>query len=428
MTLSRRALFAAARAEPRPRAAGRTLIRGCEAVITMDPAVGDIEDGDVLIEAGRIAAFGKGLSADGAEVVDGAGAFLAPGLVDAYRQSWMALVVGAQSDFAPDRLAGRKAFMQRMQRSLSPQDLELAAYVGGLSAIDSGVTTVVDHPSAATSPAAVAAAGRGLARSGVGGVFCPPLASAAGAAPDGHLATGVWLGGADELSPEAAGIALREARALRPALILIDPVHVRGLAQAGLLGPDLHVVHGGLLDDEELALLAKAGASLAATPLPSYVEPGTAAHGRARKAGIATGVGLGSPVGYTADPFEHLRAVFFSLFRSKDGFDVAAPYKSPDTLAFATSEGARAVRLGERTGTIAVGKSADLMLVSTRRFGVGLLGTPADRLINFTAQDDIDSVWVAGVARKRRGVMLGVDWRALKAQVAAAQTRLFEAA
>src|SRR5471030_2685734 len=48
-------------------------------------ANGDIESGDVLILRGKIAKIGKGLTApDGVKVVDAAGKFVTPGIVDAH--------------------------------------------------------------------------------------------------------------------------------------------------------------------------------------------------------------------------------------------------------------------------------------------------------------------------------------------------------
>ncbi|MDH4989119.1 hypothetical protein QEZ47_27140 [Aminobacter anthyllidis] len=44
--------------------------------------------------------------------------------------------------------------------------------------------------------------------------------------------------------------------------------------------------------------------------------------------------------------------------------------------------------------------------------------------MNFAGLSDIDSVWVRGVARKRHGEMIGVDWASLKAQVVNAQQRI----
>jgi|GEM_PF-3669692 len=50
--------------------------------------------------------------------------------------------------------------------------------------------------------------------------------------------------------------------------------------------------------------------------------------------------------------------------------------------------------MGDVTGTISVGKRAD-------RIGFAMLGSLADRVLNFGSLADIDSVWVAGRARKR---------------------------
>jgi dihydroorotase len=48
----------------------------------LDPSTGRDEPGDLLIEGERIAALGPGLDAPGAEVIDAAGAWVAPGFVD----------------------------------------------------------------------------------------------------------------------------------------------------------------------------------------------------------------------------------------------------------------------------------------------------------------------------------------------------------
>ena len=76
------------------------------------------------------------------------------------------------------------------------------------------------------------------------------------------------------------------------------------------------------------------------------------------------------------------------------------------------------------TGTIAVGKQADLVLLRTDRIGFATRGSLADRVLNFGSRSDIDSVWVAGTARKRNGQMIGVNWATLKSQVAEAQERV----
>ncbi len=59
----------------------RKLIKG-SAIITMDPAIGDLQSGDVLIEGDRIVSVAPRIAADSAEIIDGSHMLLLPGLVN----------------------------------------------------------------------------------------------------------------------------------------------------------------------------------------------------------------------------------------------------------------------------------------------------------------------------------------------------------
>jgi predicted amidohydrolase len=67
------------------------LIRGAEAVLTMDDARREIAGGDVLIRGGVIAAVGAGLQAPGAEVVEARGCVVTPGLVNTHHHLYQTL-------------------------------------------------------------------------------------------------------------------------------------------------------------------------------------------------------------------------------------------------------------------------------------------------------------------------------------------------
>jgi hypothetical protein len=64
------------------------------------------------------------------------------------------------------------------------------------------------------------------------------------------------------------------------------------------------------------------------------------------------------------------------------------------------------------------------LLLRTDRIGFPTVGLLADRVVNYANQPDIDSVWIAGVARKRHGRMIGVDMAALKAKIVTASSRI----
>ena len=59
------------------------LLRGAEAVVTMDASRAEIAGGDVLIRGGVIAAVGQGLTTGG-EVVSARGCIVTPGLVNTH--------------------------------------------------------------------------------------------------------------------------------------------------------------------------------------------------------------------------------------------------------------------------------------------------------------------------------------------------------
>src|SRR5262245_8940269 len=63
---------------------GRPLIIKGGCVLTLDRAIGDFEDADVLIERGKIAAVRPNLAIADAEVIDAARMIVAPGFVDTH--------------------------------------------------------------------------------------------------------------------------------------------------------------------------------------------------------------------------------------------------------------------------------------------------------------------------------------------------------
>jgi len=72
--------------------ADRLLLRG-GTVLTVDPDLGDLPIGDVLIEGDTIAQVGPRIDAD-AEVIDASGRIVIPGFVDTHRHTWEAAIRG----------------------------------------------------------------------------------------------------------------------------------------------------------------------------------------------------------------------------------------------------------------------------------------------------------------------------------------------
>ncbi|MDG2520699.1 amidohydrolase family protein [Caulobacter segnis] len=460
----------------------RTLIRDVDAV-TMDPARGELSGVDVLIDQGRIAAIGKGLNVAGAHVVEASGMVLMPGMADGHRHIWQCVEAGRVVKTNHRQFSAEyQTWKMKWMPCATAQDHEFIAYYGGLQAIDSGVTALIDHAHGHHTADRTLAAARGLKASGVSGWYAHqvshtidygpgdtvPLAHAskqATAFTDAshweamrRLRAEVFGGSSDLLN---LGMALsvgsqgqpvervrteefEPGRRLGVRLITfhanrIPPypagrfghrgLGIRDLHEAGLLADDVHCSHGVGLSDDELGLMRQTGAMLCATCMAETFPRNAQARrdpamARGRKAGVRTGIGIDAPLAMTSDFFEHIRASYYAMAQHEESAAIVADYTSADLLDIATRAGYDAINLGGVAGKIAVGQRADLVLLATDRPGFPTAGSLADRIVNYAARSDIDSVWVAGRLRKSGGRMIGVDWKAMNAKLQAIQERI----
>ncbi|WP_088141345.1 amidohydrolase family protein [Achromobacter xylosoxidans] len=458
----------------------RTLIKNA-GILSMDAKLGELQ-GDVLIEDDRIAAIGPDLQAQDAEIIDASGMILMPGLIDAHRHVWEIIDMGRLVKSRPAEYASNyQKWKMRTIVCMTPEDNYLAELVGGLEAINSGVTTIFDFAHGQPTEDRALAAAQGLKDSGIAGWFgfqlgvsssygpgdTVPLAQADGQriaktsethwrtaerlqqelfsdssaplqlalAPSGNNGSSLDDIRAEWTRARGMGVGMLAAHIHKP-----EAPHAAGfmghrdsgigdLHDAGLLGPDYQATHANRLTDEELAMLRDTGGMICATAMGEFpyvmsADKGPSVHGRSRRAGVATGMGIDISLALPSDYFEHIRATYWNLYLDPEVRDVMKACSSDYILDFATGLGAKSVRLGDTVGTISVGKRADLLLLSTDRIGFGMAGSLADRVVTFACTADIDSVWIAGQARKRHGKMLGVDWPALKKRLVQAQERV----
>src|SRR5262245_20042260 len=137
----------------------RLLLRG-GTIISLDPQIGNLATGDVLIEGKTIAAIGPNLSATGAQVISAANMILIPGFVDCHRHSWegqLRRINPNAQTLAEYSNATHLSFATHYR----PRDHYVGNLLTALGCIDSGITCVIDNShnsrSAAHSDAAVEA-------------------------------------------------------------------------------------------------------------------------------------------------------------------------------------------------------------------------------------------------------------------------------
>lgn len=448
--------------------ARRTLIRNAD-VITLDSQLGELFGFDVLMDKGKVAAIGKNLTVDGAEIIDATGMILMPGLIDGHRHIWQSAHSGYSPKISPI-VGDYIQWKMRVDTCYTPDDAYLAQYAGGLLAVDSGVTSVLDFCHFLHSTEAVEQAVRGIRDSGVAGTFAwqlsrmptfgpgdrvvmDDLRGGISRTPDAehwriaeHLRS-LFTGNDDLLrfglaSPIYTNAPVRDTaetfariRQLQPH-ILATHYHrsdkafsdeslqnVGQMGRAGLLGPDYHIAHGHGMHDEELQMMRDNGSMICATTMGEHSYPFPSVHGRAARAGVKIGIGIDTGIAFTHDYFQHVRGSFYNLFRTDEGKAIALSMQAEDVLHMASGRAAEAIR-EERAGTITVGKRADVLLLRTDRLDFPTVRPLAERVANYASYSDLDSVWIAGVARKRHGRMIGVDLAALKSRMTTMTARL----
>jgi cytosine/adenosine deaminase-related metal-dependent hydrolase len=194
----------------------------------------------------------------------------------------------------------------------------------------------------------------------------------------------------------------------------------------GLLGPDMLFVHGAALGDDELKAIAQSGAGLSCTPETELqMGMGFPAAFRAREFGVRTSLGIDIVSNYSADMLVQMRMALQSA-RSVDSAELAVLGKAPrhvrrstrDALRLATLGGAEAVHLETSIGSIAPGKAADIVILRTDGLHMAPSHDDIAAVVFGARPDDVETVLVDGIIRKRDGMLVGVDLDRLKARLA----------
>jgi cytosine/adenosine deaminase-related metal-dependent hydrolase len=419
----------------RPDPGRRVLLRGA-VVITMDPQLKDLPEGDVLIRGSKIEAVARDLSAaarDGETVtVEMGGMILIPGLVDGHRHCWQnqfrRLIVDADLPSYMATTHGGFALHYR------PQDMYAGDLVTMLGAIDSGVTSILDFSHNTRTAAHSDAVFQAYKEAGIRAVHAsaPPNA-------------GPW----DEHWPDDL-VRLRDRyttpltsvrlaidfRRPRPAPDLITFARANGLAitfdgvlgpassremeelgRDGLLAPDVTIIHGTDMADAVWQHFRDAGIGVTLAPTSDEqigLSGGTPPIQKALDFGIRPSLSVDVEVSLATDMFSQMRCIIATQ-RSQSaalryrGEPAPAWVTNRDVLEFATVQGARHVGLGQKVGSLSPGKEADIVAIR----GEDVNNLPLNNAIGTVVQGadtkNVDIVWIAGELKKWRGDMLGVD-------------------
>src|SRR5712675_449511 len=147
----------------------RILLKG-GMVLSLDPGVGDFENGDVLIGGKKILAVGRNLNAT-ASVVDASGMIVLPGFVDTHHHQYETILRGILADGVLGSVNdGKKTYQGVIQGIFTPvylpEDAYISELVASLNQLNAGVRTTVDTSQVSHTPAHSDACIAGLKESG----------------------------------------------------------------------------------------------------------------------------------------------------------------------------------------------------------------------------------------------------------------------
>jgi 5-methylthioadenosine/S-adenosylhomocysteine deaminase len=396
----------------------RMLLRGGD-VIDTEPEPVVHRGADVLIEDGRIAAVGPDLGSDGAQVIDATDRIVLPGFVDTHRHLWQTPLRGLT--VGSDLRAYLELVIGRIGPRYRPEDLRIATLAGALECLDAGVTTVQDFSHIQYTPEHTEATLDALAESGIRAVYghgYPVFELDRRSPQDVRRVRARHFAGADgvltmalaPVGPSFSPIELAEQDwRLADELDLPIAVHVASgpvavrpigeLHRRGLLRPNTLYVHGNSLPDEELALIADSGAAVSITPTTEeLMSVGPPVVDRLRAAGITTGIGVDVVTTVAGDMFSVMRAT--QLTSAPNG---RPRVSAAEVLRMATLDGARALGLGDRIGSLRPGKAADLVLLRTDTINMVGAHDPVAAVVTAAHPGNVDTVLVGGKIVKRDG-------------------------
>ena len=151
---------------------------------------------------------------------------------------------------------------------------------------------------------------------------------------------------------------------------------------------------------------------------------GIPAVGRLLAAGIKPSLSGDTEVCGTGDLFHQMRFALAAermLTTNRLLPDAVPQVKVRDMLEFATIVGAQACGIDHRTGSLSVGKEADVVMVRGTDLHLSPVSDPYGAIVLAAHPGNVEAVLVRGEFRKRDGRMVGVDVDAIRRQALASR-------
>jgi 5-methylthioadenosine/S-adenosylhomocysteine deaminase len=437
-------------------------------IVSVDDTGNVYRPGYIFVDGERIGALGSGPAPGGLRsradtTINGSLMVAMPGMVNAHTHLFQTFLRGLADD--KPLLDWLATAIWPVAQNLSEEDAYTAAMLGLVENLRSGATAVIDHQYVHTEPGNDDGVFRAAQESGVrfllarGWTDCnyhpafmesPAriLAETARLRQTWHGQAGGRLRlefgplipwGCSEDTMRRAyelgrawqiGTHIHVAETRTEVQISLDRCglrHIEWLAELGVLGPEVQLVHSVWLDDHELDLVAEHGGVVVHCPVSNmYLASGVARVPEMRRRHIPVALATDGPGSNNSqDMLEVLKST--CLLHKVNTLD-AMCLLPEDALWMACRDGAVAFGQPEQIGSLEVGKQADIVLLNLNTPLAMPVHRPASALVYNAGVRDVDTVIVGGQILLRGGRVLCVDEEQLLADARDVCRRLFERA
>src|SRR6195256_818517 len=461
----------------------RYAIRGGH-VMSMDPKIGDFANADVLVEGKKIVAVGNNLVADGAAEIDARGRIVMPGFIDTHHhqfetalRSFLAngLLINDGSGSPSANPTYFEYILLTFAPKYRPEDVYISELFGGLAQLDDGVTTVHDvsqiHHSPEHSDAAIKALLDTGRRAALG-----YFESAGGVAGNQYPGDAVrikkqWFSSSNQLVHMIMGgeVYLGEPTytqawqigrqlGLQIAAHILSPFGIRPILDdlaAGTggtgnnigLGPDNLFIHMTGMSDFGWQKVKEKGVQVSiAFPIEMNMRHGMPPILKMQSLGMEPSLSVDVECTMTADFFTQMRvamnlqrALVNQMILEQGNFYPPNQWPKPapgtppllvtrDVLRYATMNGAKALRLDNKVGSLTPGKEADIILLDATALNVAPLNQVPGAVVSLMDRTNVETVIVAGKVRKWKGKLVNVNVDKLRKDLEASRDYIFSTA
>ncbi|MFJ2004073.1 amidohydrolase [Streptomyces chartreusis] len=413
------------------------IITGCTVLVHDDQErIGFEEDAAIVVRDGVVESVTSADAVrgrDAVERIEAAGQVALPGLVNCHTHAPMVTLRGVAEDLPIEEWFNDVVWP--IESNLTEKDVELGARLACAEMIRAGVTCFADHYFSMDAVAAVVeecgirahlgeaffssqgAQGREKSlefalrhRGGAGGRITTALAPHAPyTVDDADLAATAALARDHDLPVHLHAAENRDQAETSRARHGVTPIEV--LRRTGILDTDVLIAHGTGILDSDLPLLEAADGSTAVATAPrgylKFAWPTTTPVRALHDIGIP--VGLATDGAASNNSLDVWESMALTALVQKSTTGDPRWLTARQALHHATLQSARAVGLGDRLGTLAPGRRADIVLVDLSGPHTQPVHDLAATLVHSARSSDVRTTVVDGRILMRDRELLTID-------------------